>query len=92
MNPARRTLTFASLDRVMPDVDHLLEGHSTVGNWSLAQVCNHLTGMIIGSVEGYSDAAPWVLRKTIGPLILKRIIKNGTFAEGVKVPESFLPK
>ncbi|MFI5459648.1 MAG: DUF1569 domain-containing protein [Isosphaerales bacterium] len=38
----RRELSFASLDEVMPDVERLLAGHATVGQWSLGQICNHL--------------------------------------------------
>ena len=35
MTPGRRTLRYPGLDEIMPDVDRLLEGHTTVGNWSL---------------------------------------------------------
>jgi hypothetical protein len=42
MTPERRTLRYESLDQVMPDVERLLEGHTTVGTWSLAQICRHL--------------------------------------------------
>ena len=38
MKAARRTLVFASLDEVMPDVDRLLEGHATVGRWSYSRL------------------------------------------------------
>jgi Protein of unknown function (DUF1569) len=42
MTGGRLTLHFNSFDEVMPDVDRLLEGHSTVGGWPLAQICRHL--------------------------------------------------
>ena len=42
MTPGRRTLRYESLDEVMPDVERLLEGHTTVGNWTLAQICRAL--------------------------------------------------
>ena len=42
MTPGRRTLRYESLDEVMADVERLLEGHTTVGHWSLAQICRHL--------------------------------------------------
>jgi len=32
----RRMLDFASMDEIMPDVERLLEGHSTAGQWTLA--------------------------------------------------------
>src|SRR5437660_1623214 len=38
----RRELSFASLDEVVPEVERLLAGHTTVSRWTLAQICNHL--------------------------------------------------
>jgi hypothetical protein len=88
----RRTLSFASLDRVMPDVDALLEGHRTVGNWTLGQICNHLTIWIQGSIDGFPLMAPWVVRKTIGPIALRKILKDGRIGTGIKVQDVYLPK
>ncbi len=42
MNPNRRTLKYETIDAIMPDVDQLLAGHSTVGDWTLGQICEHL--------------------------------------------------
>jgi hypothetical protein len=92
MKTARRTLTFSSLDRVMPDVDRLLEGHTTVGNWSLGQICNHLTRGFTCTVEGFPERAPWLVRKTVGPLILNRILTTGRFPRGIKLPREYVPK
>src|SRR3954453_19718798 len=90
--PGRRALTFASLDRVMPEVDRLLEGHTTVGNWSLGQVCNHLAGAFVASVEGFPGRAPWLVRKTLGRLKGRQIRGTGTMPAGVQLPERFLPR
>jgi len=92
MNPARRPLTFASLDQVMPDVDRLLLGHRTVGNWTLGQICNHLTRAFISTVEGFRFSAPWIVRKTVGPLLVRRLLKYSRFPEGAPLPQKFLPK
>ena len=46
MTPGRRTLRYVSFDEVMPDVERLLAGHRTVGNWTLAQICRHLAGVL----------------------------------------------
>jgi hypothetical protein len=42
MTPGRRTLGYESFEEVMPDVERLLPGHTTVGDWTLAQICRHL--------------------------------------------------
>jgi Protein of unknown function (DUF1569) len=88
----RRPLTFDTLDRVMPDVDRLMAGHTTVGNWTLGQICNHLTIGLIGSIDGMDLRVPWVLRKLVAPLVLRRILSAGSMGEGVKVPPALLPK
>jgi hypothetical protein len=88
----RRALTFARLDEIMPDVDRLLQGYTTVGRWSLGQICNHLARAVNGSLDGFPTKAPWLVRKTIGPIVLRRLLKSGTMPEGVKVPESVLPQ
>ena len=92
MNPRRRALVFDRLDQVMPDVDRLLAGHTTVGTWSLGQICNHLTAVIVGSVDGFPMKAPWFVRKTIGPFILKRLLTTGRMREGIGLPPDVLPR
>ena len=41
--PGRRPLDFDQIDAVMTDVDRLLAGHTTSGQWTLAMICDHLT-------------------------------------------------
>ncbi|SIO43756.1 Protein of unknown function [Singulisphaera sp. GP187] len=88
----RRTLSFATLDRVMPDVDQLLEGHETVGNWSLGQICNHLATAITASVDGIPIRAPWIYRKTIGVMARRRLFQSGRMATGFQLPAQYCPK
>jgi hypothetical protein len=88
----RRALTFTRLDEVMPDVDRLLAGHQTVGNWSLGQICNHLTAALLGSVEGFDFGVPWFLRLTLGRLAKRQILRSGRVRAGVKLPERALPR
>ena len=89
---ARRPLSFDSLDQIMPDVDRLLAGYTKVGNWSLGQACNHIGKGFIGAIEGVDFKAPWLLRTLVAPIFLRQIMKTGKMREGIKVPESFLPK
>jgi hypothetical protein len=48
-----RTLVFADLSEVMPEVRRLLSGHRTLRNWTLAQVCRHLADTINASMDGF---------------------------------------
>lgn len=88
----RRTLNFAGLDEVMPEVDRLLQGHRTLGNWSLGQIGNHLMGSFQSSVEGYPGSAPWLVRKLIGPVVKRRLFSTGRIAEGATLPAEYAPK
>ena len=93
MNAKRRDLKFQSLSEVMPDVDRLLErGYTSVGNWTLGEVCNHLALMIQGSVEGFQYRAPWPLRKFVAPFVFRSLLKNRAMPECIKVSKSMLPK
>ncbi|WP_435021754.1 DUF1569 domain-containing protein [Tundrisphaera sp. TA3] len=89
---ARRDLTFERLDDVMADVDRLLKGHTTLGRWSLGQICNHLSGSFIGSVEGYGGKAPWLIRQTFGRFMKRKILRSGRMREGAPLPAKFQPK
>ena len=88
----RRPLQFATLAEVMPDVDRLLQGHRTVGRWSLAQICNHLAQTLIYSIEGFPDRAPWLLRRTFGAFAKRHVLATGVIREGGKLPERYLPR
>lgn len=92
MTAERRPLHFAGLAEVMPEVDRLLAGHTTVGRWSLGQICNHLSQALIGSIDGFPEKAPWMLRKTIGPIAKHQVLTSGRMPEGVSLPEKYLPR
>jgi hypothetical protein len=64
MTPGRRTLSYGRFDRIMPDVERLLEGCTTVGNRSLAQICRH------PAAAAYCKASsgPVIPHPSIGPL------------------------
>ena len=94
MKAARRPLTFASLDEVMPDVDRLLRGHATVGTWSLGQICSHLAQAMHFTIDGFPPEAhpPWIIKKTLGRLLLWHILRTGRFTEGLKMPKKYEPR
>ena len=51
-----------------------------------------LSQSLTWTVDGFPKLAPWVVRKTIGPLVLRRILRTGRFPDGIKLPKPYLPK
>ena len=88
----RREIRLAGFDEVMPEVMALLEGCETVGNWSLAQILNHLAGSMRMSVDGIDLRAPWIVRKLVAPLVLRQVFRTGAIRPGIKLTEPFLPR
>jgi hypothetical protein len=90
MTPGRRTLRYQSLDEVMPDVQRLIDGHTTVGNWSLAQICRHLATVMRRVVDlpasTPSDPSQWV-----GLEQKRQVFETGMIPEGLPGPPEVLP-
>ncbi|MFO0959292.1 MAG: DUF1569 domain-containing protein [Isosphaeraceae bacterium] len=92
MSATRRSLAFASLDEVMPEVARLAEGHVTVGKWTLGEICNHLATTLNYAVDGFPRPMPWIVRRTIGPYFLRKVLKEGRMPDGIKAPGVLQPK
>jgi hypothetical protein len=90
MTPGRRTIRYESLDEVMPDVERLLEGHTTVGAWSLAQICRHLAAVARRVIDlpasTPSDPSQWV-----GEDRKRQVIETGVIPEGLPAPPEIVP-
>ena len=50
--PGRRALDFDRIGAIMPDVDRLLEAHTTAGRWTLGEICDHLARAIRLTILG----------------------------------------
>ncbi|GAC1450110.1 MAG: DUF1569 domain-containing protein [Isosphaeraceae bacterium] len=90
MTPGRRTLRFANLDEVTPDVERLLEGHTTVGRWSLAQICRHLATVMRRVVDLPAstphDPSQWVSEEQ-----KRLVLDSGVLPEGIPGPSEIMP-
>lgn len=90
MTPGRRTLRFEGLDEVMPDVERLLAGHTTVGAWSLAQICRHLATVLRRVVDlpasTPQDPSAWVPEEQ-----KRRVFESGMLPEGLPGPAEIMP-
>jgi Protein of unknown function (DUF1569) len=90
MTPGRRTLHFPGLDEIMPDVDRLLDGHTMVGHWSLAQICRHLATVMRRVVDlpasTPQDPSQWVPEER-----KRQVLESGMIPEGLPAPPEVLP-
>jgi hypothetical protein len=88
----RRRLDFHSWPEILADIDHLhRSGYQRAGNWDLSQVLDHLGEGLRTAVRGCDHRGPWIVRKLIGPIILKRIFQQRRMKAGIKVPSWWLP-
>ena len=86
----RRQLSFASMADILADVEKLdaaeKEGKeiSASGNWSPAQIIEHVMFFVDGSMDGFDFKAPLPLR--ILGLIGRSFILNKPMKPGIKLP------
>ena len=76
-------LQFASLDEIMPDVDPLLAGHATVGNWTLGQILHHLAMAVRLSLDGPPGSAEPTRSESV---LRRRFFRSQRFPENATPP------
>ena len=87
----RRAVQFATLDEILDDVRHLHEvGYDRAGNWSLGQICMHLSYGIDMSIE--VRIPRWFQRLYVACFF--RLMFLGTIgnALGLRLPTGAPPK
>ena len=87
---ARRQLTFSTYDDVIAELDRLSGGgYQQVGNWTLGQICRHLSYYLRGSLDGFDFMLPWPVRKLVGRALLKRLLAKEAIPDGARtIPQS----
>jgi hypothetical protein len=87
----RRTLAFASIPDLRAELDALEHAHlagtlRTSGNWTPAQIFNHLAAWIDFAYEGFPPElrVPWLLRFIVS-FFRKRVLSS-PFPLGVSIP------
>lgn len=85
----RRSIEFATLDEVNADIEELAAGsYTTVGNWSFAQILDHLASALNNSIDGFPFKASFFVRWFVAPMI-KNSILTKEMKPGFKLPEKF---
>jgi Protein of unknown function (DUF1569) len=90
MTLGRRTLRYYSFDDIMPDVERLLVGHKTVGNWSLAQICRHLA-TVMRRVVDLPASTPHDPSKWVGEDQKRQVLESGVLPESLPAPPELVP-
>lgn len=83
----RRTLHFSSYDELLDEIRSLAARPTRhLGNWSLAQVCQHLAAAMNMAIDGPPFKANFLLRLA-GPFLKKRVISR-PLSPGFKFPKT----
>jgi hypothetical protein len=87
-----RRLEFRGFADALAEVDRLhRHGYQRAGQWDLAQVCDHLTYFLKGSLDGHTFRVPWLFKFLFGRMVLRRILKGRKMKSGVFTPQKPLP-
>jgi hypothetical protein len=78
------------LDDIMPDVERLLEGHRTVGNWSLAQICRHLA-TVMRRVVDLPASTTYDPSQRVSEVQKRQVFESGILPEGIQGPQEVMP-
>lgn len=88
----RRQVSYQSYDELLADAEDLAcQQVTTLGNWSFAQIMEHLSISLEGSIDGLNFKVPWPLR-VIGKMFLKNKFLNNSLSPGFQIPKSVKPK
>jgi hypothetical protein len=92
----RRELRFDSFDDLLAEAERLCAGEvKMLGNWTLAQMLEHIASGLNSTIDGSSFKAPLILRLVLAPLMKKKFLNKG-LAPGFPSPKDaeaqFLPK
>lgn len=94
MAERRTALKFNEYADVLRDIQALHSApYKKTGQWSLAQICKHLSFYLRGSLEGFPMMLPWIVRVTVGRMLLNRSLKETMRKPGgPTAPQSVYPE
>ena len=97
-NVQRRQLRFATLSDAVCDAEHMLaNGYEKAGKWDLAQCCHHLAVLMTWPIDGFPrfrfpmNVGVWLLKKTVAPGWLKKVLRTGVWPTGTPTDERTVP-
>ncbi|MBI3395162.1 MAG: DUF1569 domain-containing protein [Spirochaetia bacterium] len=90
---AQREIQFKTYKDIAGEIEALSKkGYAKGGSWSLGQVCRHLGYYYKGSLDGFPRLLPWIIRATLGKLLLKKALAGAKSKPGgATIPTSVFP-
>ena len=84
----RRELHFTSLEDILADVDRLASGREirTLGNWSAGQIFEHVARVMDGSIDGFNNKLPGIVRFIFQYTMKPRVLRK-PMAAGFQLPK-----
>ena len=77
MATRRTELRFTNYKDIIQDIQRLQKsGYEMTGKWNLGQICRHLSFYWKGSLDGFTVQLPWIIRATLGRMILKSSLRK----------------
>ena len=81
----RRDVHYRTMQDLLDDVERISAGpYRTVGNWSLAQICAHVSKALNLALDGERIPTPWIVR-VLARLLFKRRLIEGPMPAGFQV-------
>jgi hypothetical protein len=88
----QRQLQFMDFAEVRAEMDRLHQGgYEKLGQWDLAQVCDHLRYFVEGSLDGFTFRVPWLIKFLFGGFMRRSILKKRRMKAGIQTPQKPLP-
>lgn len=90
---AQRELILKDFRAVLAELDRLQnDGYTQLGQWNLAQICDHLAYFIDGSLDGYTFRVNWLFKTLFGRIALRSILSKRQMKSGIPTPQKPLPE
>jgi len=78
-----RTPVYTSYTDVINDIKSLQKnGYTMHGNWTLGQICKHLSFYYKGSLDGFPGYIPWIVRFAFGWMIKRQFLSDKPLKKG----------
>src|SRR5829696_3292059 len=65
--------------------------YQCLGNWDLAQVCDHLADAFHGSMHGFDMKIPWLVRKLVAPVVMHYVMAAKPLPFRARLPKRLEP-